>query len=784
MMSTVIINAKINTGNSAQDIEDLKNDLQDLADTGAEVGEVEKKFNDLNAKMEAGGMSIKEMKQSMKEYMNIAAQAGADSPIGKQAIIQAGQLKDDLMSLNEEISRVRDGAANMQAVLQLSGTVVAGYTAFQGVTAMLGVENEKLLETLTKLQAAMSTLQALEQIRSALEKESFLMIKARAVQTQIMTGVQWAWNAALAANPIGLIVAALAALGLGIAAIVTKFKIFTDAWDLLKKGVSAVGDAIGIVYNWIVDTSLAMLDFINNSKAMRIALGILTLGMSELYLAGVNYAKSLYDQKKAADAAAEAERRRIEELRKKSDALNAAAMADIKMMAKAEEAAKKRHETEIAGIDFEIQKRQASGQQFADLEAKKLKMVIERAKEELAFEQAKNDRLKQLLEEQAKLYGVTQDAILAQYKKNGVDVDKIRTDRLKAEEDARKKVEEAEQKLTLFQLTEGKKRGDKQKELNKLSLEEQRALEDLMVANIKDANERRIAEMMLAQKREREAIIEKYGANSILLEQLEIKQANELSALRDEIIKEGIAKQTELENRESLAAAELKLLRARENFEIEIALQKELAALKRDQALQDDALTASERLKIEEEYSKNIEDLDKQLTEKRRAQKQAEMDALLSIGGSVVSGLRSIGEIAIKDQEKFNKFSAYLTASQMALDSAKAIAGAVAAASAIPFPGNIAAIASGVATVLANIATAVKAFRSANQGSAPALPTSSAQASGSAQDQGNQNNPNTTETATIMRGNGQQSGRVYVLEHDITTIQDHLNQVEVMSTIH
>ena len=783
-MSTVIINAKINTGNSAQDIEDLKNDLQDLADTGAEVGEVEKKFNDLNAKMEAGGMSIKEMKQSMKEYMNIAAQAGADSPIGKQAIIQAGQLKDDLMSLNEEISRVRDGAANMQAVLQLSGTVVAGYTAFQGVTAMLGVENEKLLETLTKLQAAMSTLQALEQIRSALEKESFLMIKARAVQTQIMTGVQWAWNAALAANPIGLIVAALAALGLGIAAIVTKFKIFTDAWDLLKKGVSAVGDAIGIVYNWIVDTSLAMLDFINNSKAMRIALGILTLGMSELYLAGVNYAKSLYDQKKAADAAAEAERRRIEELRKKSDALNAAAMADIKMMAKAEEAAKKRHETEIAGIDFEIQKRQASGQQFADLEAKKLKMVIERAKEELAFEQAKNDRLKQLLEEQAKLYGVTQDAILAQYKKNGVDVDKIRTDRLKAEEDARKKVEEAEQKLTLFQLTEGKKRGDKQKELNKLSLEEQRALEDLMVANIKDANERRIAEMMLAQKREREAIIEKYGANSILLEQLEIKQANELSALRDEIIKEGIAKQTELENRESLAAAELKLLRARENFEIEIALQKELAALKRDQALQDDALTASERLKIEEEYSKNIEDLDKQLTEKRRAQKQAEMDALLSIGGSVVSGLRSIGEIAIKDQEKFNKFSAYLTASQMALDSAKAIAGAVAAASAIPFPGNIAAIASGVATVLANIATAVKAFRSANQGSAPALPTSSAQASGSAQDQGNQNNPNTTETATIMRGNGQQSGRVYVLEHDITTIQDHLNQVEVMSTIH
>lgn len=785
MATTIIINAQINTGNSAQDLEDVKQGIEDIVNESSKMDLLEEKFKDINKQVDSGDLSIRELSKKIREYQSIAIAAGRESPVGQAALQRAAALQDEIGDLRNEVTNLSHDGANMQAALQLSSTVVSGYTAFQGVTAMLGVENEKLLETLTKLQAAMSTLQALEQIRAALEKESFLMIKARAVQTQIMTGIQWAWNAALAANPIGLIVGALAALGLGMAAIVTKFKIFTDAWDILKKAVMAAVDGIVMAYNWVVDTGAAILDFVQNSNAARIALGILTLGTSELYLAGARLIKGYMDQQKAADAAAEAERKRQEEIRKRSQAITDAAMADIKRMEELEKAAKKRHATEIEGIDFEIAKRQAAGQQFADLEAKKLRMVIERAKEELAFEQQKNDRLKQLLEEQAQLYGVTQEAILAQYKKNGIDVDKIRENRLKAEDDARKKLEEAEQKLTLFQLQEGKKRADKQKELDKLRLEEQRALEDLMVANIKDANERKIAEMKLSHERERQAIIEKYGKDSALLADLEIKQGNEMAMLKEEIIKEQAEKQREVENREAIASAELRVMQARSNFEIEIEAQKELAMLKRDQTLQDENLTASERLKIEQETADQIADLDKQLTEKRKAQKQAERDALMSIGGSVVSGLRSIGEIAIKDQQKFNKFSAFLTASQMALDSAKAISGAVAAAAAIPFPGNIAAIASGVTTVLANIATAVKAFRSANQGAAPELPSSASQAVSSATGQGaDQGSPNTTETSTILRGNQQQNGgRVYVLEHDISNTQNHLRQVEVMSTI-
>lgn len=730
MERTVIIHGQVDTGNSVAELEELDKKLGDVKESSQELSEVEKKFKDLNEKIKSGGASMAEMKKAVKEYQNIALQAGEDSPIGQEAIRNAAELRDRLGDLNAQINANAHDGANMQAALQLGSTIVSGYTAFQGVTAMLGVENEELLETLTKLQAATSTLQAIEQVRAALEKESFLMIKARAIATNVMTGAQWALNAAMAANPIGLIIAGLVALGVGIAAIVTKFKVFGDAWDLLKQGVAAAVEGFKMAYEWIVETASAMLEWVTNSKAARIALGILTFGMSELYIAGANLVKSYYDQKKAADAAAEAERKRQEELRKRSQAATEAAMAEIKAMEEAEKMAKKRHATEIEGIDFEIAKRNAAGQQVADLERKKLKMVIERARQELEFEQKKNDRLRELVEEQARIYGVSQEQILAQYKKSGIEVDKIRENRMKAEEEAAERLKKAEQSLQLFNISEAKKGADKRKALDDLRLEEQRALEDLMVANIKDSTERQLAEIKLRHSREREEIIKKYGENSKLLAELEKKQGTELEELKKSIDDERTKKQQERDQREAIAAAELKVMQARENFELEIEAQKELAALQRDQALADDQLTNSERLKIQEEYNQEVEALDKELVEARAAQKQMERDALMTIGESTISGLRSLGEIAIKDGQKAAKFNAWLTAAQMALDTAKAISSVVAGATAAAAAGGPAApfliagyIASGLATVLANIATAKKAFDQAKLGSAPSVPT-------------------------------------------------------------
>jgi hypothetical protein len=57
-----------------------------------------------------------------------------------------------------------------------------------------------------------------------------------------------------------------------------------------------------------------------------------------------------------------------------------------------------------------------------------------------------------------------------------------------------------------------------------------------------------------------------------------------------------------------------------------------------------------------------------------------------------------------------------LAVAQIAIDTAKAIVGAIAQAQSVPYPGNLVAIATGVAAVVAGIASAVSTLNTANVG--------------------------------------------------------------------
>jgi hypothetical protein len=67
--------------------------------------------------------------------------------------------------------------------------------------------------------------------------------KAFAAATKIATAAQWLFNAALTANPIGLVIVALAALGVGVVVAYKKFKPFREA-------VNGVWGALRDTFNW------------------------------------------------------------------------------------------------------------------------------------------------------------------------------------------------------------------------------------------------------------------------------------------------------------------------------------------------------------------------------------------------------------------------------------------------------------------------------------------------------------------------------------------------------
>ncbi len=184
-----------------------------------------KSFDDQlsDIKSSIDGAGFKDLNKAVKQYRDIALQAGETTPIGRQALAEAGELKDRLGDLRTAIQTTGADGKQLQAALQLGGGIVAGFGAVQGVMALVGSESEDLQKTLVKLQAAQAALVSIEEIRSVLEKESALRIvattiaeKARAAATALGTmatnaGIMSlrAFKIALAATGIGAIVFAL-----------------------------------------------------------------------------------------------------------------------------------------------------------------------------------------------------------------------------------------------------------------------------------------------------------------------------------------------------------------------------------------------------------------------------------------------------------------------------------------------------------------------------------------------------------------------------------------------
>lgn len=88
---------------------------------------------------------------------------------------------------------------------------------------------------------------------------------------------------------------------------------------------------------------------------------------------------------------------------------------------------------------------------------------------------------------------------------------------------------------------------------------------------------------------------------------------------------------------------------------------------------------------------------------------QAKAQALKDITGGLTKLLDTLGE----SNEAFAKMSKIITLAQISIDTGKALSAGIASASSMQFPANLAAIATTVATILANIATAISTVKSA-----------------------------------------------------------------------
>lgn len=289
------------------------------------------------------------------------------------------------------------------------------------------------------------------------------------------------------------------------------------------------------------------------------------------------------------------------------------------------------------------------------------------------------------------------------------------------------------QALAKFDAEEIKKEIEHKEKLNQLKLEaiKEGTDQEFELRRQSLANQQAIAEQeaILAYENETDkqealkAIREKYANERTALdeEQAQLKLDRQKQELENEIAElEYAQSERELRQMEGYQMDEQRYqewrqrgLEEMDEHQAELLTKQEEAA-----AAELEALIARGQLATQttEEYEAEVIAAKQKSAEAQKKtndvilkNEQAKAQAMKAVTSSLTGLLDTLGE----SNSAFAKMSKIITLAQIAIDTGKALSAGIASASSMPFPANIAAIATTVATVLANIATAISTVKSA-----------------------------------------------------------------------
>ena len=251
-----VFSLRVDTGNSVQDVQsfdkavnNLNKDLQSAqktASSGTGLDDFATRLEELNQRVEAGGLSLREMTQVMKQYQTIAAQAGVESPVGAQAIQNAANLKDEIGDLKAATTALSSDFVGLDTTLAGIETGAAIFGGFQSAIALTGVESEQLVQTMVKLQAVQGVVNAVSTVANNLNKDAILGIQLRngleKLGNFIKTGSITATVAQTTAS--GGLATAQGAVAVATAGASTAMKAFRTA--LIATGIGAIIVLLGV----------------------------------------------------------------------------------------------------------------------------------------------------------------------------------------------------------------------------------------------------------------------------------------------------------------------------------------------------------------------------------------------------------------------------------------------------------------------------------------------------------------------------------------------------------
>jgi len=683
-----VFTVKVNTGNSVQDLQNadkavnqLGKDLkttQNIAKDSSGTDAMAQKLAELDARLEAGGLSMREMTKTMKEYQNIAIQAGASSPIGAQALQNASGLKDEIGDLKAQTTALSSDFVGLDTSMAGIEVGAQAFIGVQSAMALAGVENEKLTQTMVKLQAVQGLVNSVTTIANKLNSDSILGIQLRTAWEKLKNSsfVQGTVATTAQTTAIGAQTGATLASATATATATGGLKLFRLA--LISTGIGAIVVGLGLlianfdtVSKWVLK---AREEFEKLGPGMKIAVGIAVLAFAPLlgviygvvkaleYFGVVDDVQTAKAKKNAHDhteAVIKASDKRAKAIKKEQEATDAKYTHEINM---AKASGKDTYEMELMKAKAHLN----SGRVFLEVQKSKMKAIQSEMELLLANEDEDSDRykaLKKRLEDSKKIIGetyrdnvATKNAIEVMIAEHNHEVQKQADDNAKKAFEARQKnnekIQQAEEKAN------AKSAEDLRKHNNQMIAEEE-ARDEAIRRSKQSAMQNELDDIQdeYFQKREQAKQLGEEGAQ--LVAQLTAEEETKKAEVRKKYADAELKAQAERETKR----------RDRQKFLNDILLSDEEKALFELNQTTEDA-------KKELERRLNSTDENERITKEEHdnaliALEQKKADKILEINKTASD---KKNEQAIKDREESLKgVTEFLDNAQMVLDHVKTV---------------------------------------------------------------------------------------------------------------
>jgi len=157
--------------------------------------------------------SLKQLRQEYKDQLKELEGLTVGTKEYIDTLSRIGGIKDEIGDLNDTIKSFNP-EGKVQAFGNVIGGLASGIQGAVGAMALFGVESEETQKMLLKVQAASAFAEGIKGIVGLGDsfKNLQLVLGKTALGQKLVTVGQYLWNAALKANPIGLIIAGITAL--------------------------------------------------------------------------------------------------------------------------------------------------------------------------------------------------------------------------------------------------------------------------------------------------------------------------------------------------------------------------------------------------------------------------------------------------------------------------------------------------------------------------------------------------------------------------------------------